>query len=387
MYELEQRDGAPSRRVGGVQLFRAVHDPETPPSGSRFVACSPLVRTSGVFDVKWLEEGPNGQRTLVVAEAEDAAVSLHSLAPSDAPSDAPTPPDPSPASRLALARPGDADTFCLCVDAQPSWAGTDLAASTSDGHLHVISRTPAGLSSVAPRRWRAHGTRGPGGMSFGAETWCAAFDHGGTCPWLLYSGADDAAFKGWDLRGPPDAPPALRFALKEAHGAGVCCIRTHPRVPWLVCTSGYDGALRVWDARRSQGSVASAVGETPLGRGRGDAPNGGGVWRIAWPAWDPALILGACMQGGCAAWRLPLSHEGGVPLERAPADEGGAKDDPSVLDRIAAYGGHASEAVAYGIGALGPAEARAGGDGKVRAVSCSFYDNEIHGWVVPALSG
>jgi len=38
----------------------------------------------------------------------------------------------------------------------------------------------------------------------------------------VYSGADDCAFKGWDLRA-GTATPA--FNQRKAHSAGVCCIQ------------------------------------------------------------------------------------------------------------------------------------------------------------------
>lgn len=90
-------------------------------------------------------------------------------------------------------------------------------------------------------------------------------------PGVLYSGADDATFKGWDVRAvsscdgggaahgavADDAAPqqAPIFSNKKAHGAGVCCISSHPRRPHCLVTGSYDEAVRLWDVRM----VASPV--------------------------------------------------------------------------------------------------------------------------------
>lgn len=105
---------------------------------------------------------------------------------------------------------------------------------------------------------------------------------------FIYTGGDDCAFKGWDLRA-GTATPA--FSQRKAHSAGVCCIqvtcsmslpacRLHlmaclswpdfrlrrqssPLVPHLLCTGSYDERVRVWDTRKMRCAVMTAEASTP----------------------------------------------------------------------------------------------------------------------------
>jgi diphthamide biosynthesis protein 7 len=88
-------------------------------------------------------------------------------------------------------------------------------------------------------------------------------------PHVLYSGADDCTFKGWDTRAPcstsssstaealddPAPEQAPIFSNRRAHGAGVCCISSHPRKQQLLVTGSYDEAVRLWDLRNMQKPV------------------------------------------------------------------------------------------------------------------------------------
>jgi hypothetical protein len=105
---------------------------------------------------------------------------------------------------------------------------------------------------------------------------------------VLYSGADDCTFKGWDIRCPAavsttsstaaavqhpasstssctasstagavqeDLIPSTEvqhstlFSNRRAHGAGVCCISSHPRREHTLVTGSYDECIRLWDVR------------------------------------------------------------------------------------------------------------------------------------------
>jgi WD40 repeat protein len=101
---------------------------------------------------------------------------------------------------------------------------------------------------------------------------------------VLYSGADDCTFKGWDIRCPTavsttsstaaavqhppsstasttslevqdDLEPSTAaqqtalFSNRKAHGAGVCCISSHPRRQHTLVTGSYDESIRLWDVR------------------------------------------------------------------------------------------------------------------------------------------
>ena len=124
-------------------------------------------------------------------------------------------------------------------------------------------------------------------------------------PNMLYSGADDCTFKGWDCRA---AAPAISWhAVPESsggaaasgapgggssaygssaygrgeeeededeeeaqlamfsnrtHAAGVCCIAPHPSRAHLVATGSYDERIRLWDMRKAtKPLVAAQVGK------------------------------------------------------------------------------------------------------------------------------
>ena len=114
---------------------------------------------------------------------------------------------------------------------------------------------------------------------------------------------------------------------------------------------------------------------------------GGGVWRFDWCASASATgteagtgtgtgtgrILAACMYGGCKAFDIHLAA------------------GTITLDQVAEYKGHAS--IAYGIAALTPppqgrktreTRDREKHGVEVDVVSCSFYDNQLHGWTYAA---
>ena len=78
---------------------------------------------------------------------------------------------------------------------------------------------------------------------------------------------------------------------------------------------------------------------------------------MEWCAWDPTMAVAACMYGGCKALGLRL--------------------DAGAVDVLAQYKGHGS--IAYGADFLPPLAEAEASDG-VDVVSCSFYDNQVHGW-------
>ena len=193
-------------------------------------------------------------------------------------------------------------------------------------------------------QWEAHAL----------EPWAACFDK--RDPNLIYSGADDSVLQCWDARAAgPASDPLKVFARRGVHEAGVCCVRTHEAGGDHFLTSSYDERIRLWDRRNLARPVVVQEVET-----------GGGVWRMDWCPSDPSLLLGACMHGGCKALEVDLA--------------GGR------LSTVAEYTAH--ESIAYGVGFLGEPTTR-GGATKVEVASCSFYDNQLHGWefeVLPSSS-
>lgn len=122
------------------------------------------------------------------------------------------------------------------------------------------------------------------------ETWCVAKGAGK----LLYTGADDGLFRGWDV----DSSESV--FVNKSHGAGVCSILCLSDT--LLLTGSYDKKLRFWDPR----SILKPIQELSVN---------GGVWRLAaFP--DKKRIVAACMRDGfhvfeqnsCGDWS-PLKHE------------------------------------------------------------------------------
>lgn len=110
-------------------------------------------------------------------------------------------------------------------------------------------------------QWQAHDL-------FGSpiEAWIVAFN----ChdPNVLFSGADDATLKGWDLRmGDSSFSPIFKNA--RAHSMGVCSIQFHPHDSHLVAVGSYDEHVSLWDPRNMKAPL-SLFG------------TGGGVWRLKW---------------------------------------------------------------------------------------------------------
>ncbi|KAF8062794.1 Dph7 [Scenedesmus sp. PABB004] len=176
------------------------------------------------------------------------------------------------------------------------------AVAGSDGGVSVLQLDDGGV----PRRvaaWRAHEL----------ETWMAVWDR--HAPHVLYSGADDAAFKGWDARAAcaagaagEEAPQqAPTFVNRRAHGAGVTCIACHPRRPGVLATGSYDEAARLWDVRQLARPLETCRVET-----------GGGVWRLKWHPRDDRRLLAACMYNGFALLRADEAW-GGLQARRGRA--------------------------------------------------------------------
>lgn len=110
------------------------------------------------------------------------------------------------------------------------------------------------------------------------EMWAIAFDIARND--VAYTGADDCAFKVWDLR---DASRA-RHTNRKTHGAGVTCVSPSPRDENIIATGSYDDHVRLWDVR----SLKNPVSELNVG---------GGVWRCRWHPTRDALAC-AAMGGG-----------------------------------------------------------------------------------------
>ncbi|GMH36408.1 hypothetical protein BSKO_04276 [Bryopsis sp. KO-2023] len=197
--------------------------------------------------------------------------------------------------------------------------------SSSSGELAIAKVGPGGMDAV--EKWQGHDL----------EAWSVAFDH-----WkagVLYSGADDCKFKGWDLR---SGTGTSLFCNSKAHGAGICCIVSSPHLEHELITGSYDEKIRFWDTRNTSKPVShSEVG------------CGGGVWTLKYHPHDGNLLLAACMYNGFAIVRRDRSEQ-----------------EVEVVERYTKH-----ESLAYGADWRWGCE-----DGQCRVATCSFYDNLLHLW-------
>ncbi|KAJ3340844.1 Diphthine methyltransferase [Gonapodya sp. JEL0774] len=179
-----------------------------------------------------------------------------------------------------------------------------LAVSHSSGSLSLLTVTPAGLEKELS--WHAHDL----------EAWCVTFGAENDQD-TVYSGADDAAIKLWDVRGGTSKPRAII----ECHSAGVTSLTPHPHLPYLISTS-YDQHIILHDIRlmsttaplggpprkMKTTSVVCALDTSVLADGSRDTE--GGAWRARW---HPTAHHGAGSTdakkrlGGCLAVALMRS--------------------------------------------------------------------------------
>jgi diphthamide biosynthesis protein 7 len=313
-------DGAAQRKRGRVVLFEW---------GSDLRECA---RRDGpaVYDLRWARAPwPAAAGPLLCAAGADGSVELLALRRGEGEGEGEGEGKALCSldlhQRVALAEAAGA----LSVDVTGEGR---VAAGATTGHACVWERGADGALRAGPT-WRAHEL----------ETWVAAWaTHERD---VLYTGADDAALKAWDLRAGV-AQPAV--AVLRQHGAGVCSVAPSPHEPHTLATGSYDERLRLWDARK-------------LAAPRETLALGGGVWRLRWHP-DPeraSLLLVACMTAGVAV----------VDAAAAAAPR-----------ECARFGGH-DEHLAYGCDWAGAAAASG------VAASCSFYNRMLCLWRVAAPEG
>jgi diphthamide biosynthesis protein 7 len=203
-----------------------------------------------------------------------------------------------------------------------------VVVSTQHGTLHQVALAPPGLAAV--RTWQAHA----------AETWIVACDRWD--PARVYSGADDAALRCWDLRTDCSAPCA---ANSKAHTMGVTTLASSPHHEHVLASGSYDEAVRVWDTRR-------------LARPLATVPVGGGVWRLKWHPTEVCTLAAAAMHNGFHVLTFSAEADGAPAWAGAPAGH-------------MHYTRHAS--LAYGLDWCQQAGSRT-------LASCSFYDHSLHIW-------
>ncbi|KAI8885738.1 WD40 repeat-like protein [Backusella circina FSU 941] len=269
-----------------------------------------VIETPAVLDMKWSHSPIQDKPTLGVVDAmggfrlygfeQDKLISTGHVQATD---------DPS--------------ILCLSLD----WANRvnkddcRVVTSHSDGQLSILAPEQGGEYATISQ-WQGHDL----------EAWIAAFNYWNTN--IIYSGADDGLFKGWDTR----MPEIPTFTYKR-HLMGVTTMQSSPHKEHVLATGSYDEHVYFWDTRSMRAPVNSF--QTP----------GGGIWRLKWHPTRDNLLLSASMHAG--AFVLDVNNETSFDTQLKT----------SFLDH---------KSMAYG--------ADWSFEDPDLIASCSFYDHIMHLW-------
>ncbi|ORX56608.1 WD40 repeat-like protein [Piromyces finnis] len=220
--------------------------------------------------------------------------------------------------------------LCCSLDWSNRISNTNnIVVSRSNGYISLYNFNNSEISQL--EHWKGHDF----------EAWCAAFDQWNTN--VIYSGADDCLFKGWDTRIGTSTPT---FVNKK-HEAGVCTIQVNPHNENIMATGSYDSYLNIWDKRNMVKPLIHHCTE-------------GGVWKVKWhPKLEKkSYIASACMYNGFHIYDINLKSAG---------DE--------AITEICHYDKH--ESIAYGIDWC-----QYTNDVCSNQImgTCSFYDHLFHIW-------
>ncbi|KAH9330716.1 hypothetical protein KI387_002824 [Taxus chinensis] len=257
------------RRVGSISLF-SIQD-------NIHLKLLHRIKTSGVFDIKWRPGNGDRQPNLLQADS-DGNMAMYSLEHPEIVSEDEVQTYEEVKIKELVRENISCSSMCLTVDwdqanASPS---SNIAVGLSDGLVSVVRLREAQMQ--IEHTWQAHGF----------EVWSVAYDS--SHPDVLYSGADDCNFCGWDLRESSHQPI---FKNTKSHQMGVCSILKSPQWENSIITGSYDECLRLWDLRLMDRPVMQeSVGL------------GGGVWKLKFHPSIGNLVLAACMHNGFAIVRL-----------------------------------------------------------------------------------
>ena len=381
-------EDTPQSRVGQLYLYdlrpsnargddgdaNAVTDART---GWSFARVAPPLETRAIFELAWAPASWLAAAGPALAQADAGGfLTLYRVHEGEgAASDMSSPCSVEKLASLQCGGGGLGMATCAAWGsdcARP--AGSRLAVVGADGGLRVVSVAETGDLRVTQEATDAHSL----------EAWAVAFAtkdafHGSGRD-VVFSGADDAQLKAWDVRAGLDAP-AMRFRDWKTHGAGVTCVAPSPHDPHVLATGSYDDVVRLWDARAANRPVAVA-----------SCRLGGGSWRARWHPRARRLAV-AAMDGGavaldwdgeersfCVRRDEDFVQDGGVADHDADENPKNAVQErasdvrPGSLRASCVYDGHAS--IAYGAD-WGWRGGRSRGD---VVVSCSFYDKGLHVW-------
>ncbi|KAF0723472.1 hypothetical protein Ae201684_017627 [Aphanomyces euteiches] len=274
-YHLTKHEGAPDTRSGTIALH-FLHENQTDGLSSIEMVDGPVAQMdSGVFDMKWSFQRVYNQALVGVATAGGT---LDILALSETRKLVPV---------ASASSEGDAMFISLDWNNRVHAVhNPQITVSQSNGFLSVWQLGNSALEPLA--EWRAHDL-------FGSpiEVWITAWNYHDTN--LLYSGGDDAMFKGWDVR----ATARPTFIKRDVHTMGVCSIQTHPLDEHVVAVGSYDENITLWDTRQFKQPTKQFS-------------TGGGVWRLKWHPRHKSLLLAACMHNGFQILDIESSPEPAV---------------------------------------------------------------------------
>lgn len=164
----------------------------------------------------------------------------------------------------------NAAVLCLSLDWASRLNKSDkrVVTSHSNGNINILS--PNESRYVIEEQWHGHDL----------EAWIAGFDYWNTN--IVYSGADDCTFKGWDLRAGARTPT---FIYKR-HVMGVTTMQSNPNKEHMLATGSYDETIYFWDTRSMRAPINTF--QTP----------GGGIWRLKWHPTNENRLLSASMHAG-----------------------------------------------------------------------------------------
>jgi len=280
--------------------------------------------TPAIFDLKWSYQKINDKGYLGMADAI-GNVTVYKLAVSG--------------NNYELVKVCNTENTSTELCCSLDWSNrigknNNIVVSRSNGYITLYDFNDNSIKKL--QHWQAHNF----------EAWCAAFDQWNTN--IIYSGADDCLFKGWDTRVGTSTPT---FVNKK-HEAGVCTIQVNPHDENIMATGSYDSYLNIWDKRSMAKPLIHHCTE-------------GGVWKVKW---HPKLekknyIAAACMYNGFHIYDVNLGSAG-----------------DSAIEEICQYDKH--ESIAYGIDWC-----QYSNDACSNQImgTCSFYDHLFHVWEMEAI--
>ena len=285
-------DLRPSGARGGDDDADAVTDART---GWSFARVAPPLETRAIFELAWAPASWLAAAGPALAQADAGGfLTLYRVHEGEgAASDGSSPCSFEKLASVQCGGGGLGMATCAAWGSDCSTpAGSRLAVVGADGGLRVARVAETGDLRVTQEATDAHSL----------EAWAVAFAtkdafHGSGRD-VVFSGADDAQLKAWDVRAGLDAP-AMRFRDRKTHGAGVTCVarrrrtirtRSPPGATTTSCACGTRAPRTgrspsrrvVWAgvAARAVAPARAAAGGGGDGRRRGRAGLGRGGARL-----------------------------------------------------------------------------------------------------------